>query len=74
MSRSRALAIGLSLARLVSGTGTDTSACPVCGEPRRAGACVCCGTYLCRECQKLHLGDATDPCPGNGVEPPKEEP
>jgi len=72
MSRSRALAIGLSLARLVS--GTDPSACPVCGSPRLAGACAACGTYLCRECSKLHLGDATDPCPGNGVETPKEEP
>jgi hypothetical protein len=69
---SRFLALGLSILAATSRPGEDP--CPVCGSPRSAGACVCCGTYLCRECKKLHLGDATDPCPGNGVEPPKEDP
>ena len=36
------------------------------------GECSHCGTYICKTCEKMHLGDATKACPGDGVPVPRE--
>lgn len=54
--------------------------CPICGKIVKAltiakaltGECPHCGTYLCKTCEKMHLGDATKVCPGDGVPVPRE--
>lgn len=49
--------------------------CPVCGSARKrnTGECDMCGAYVCRDCEMLHLGPATDPCPGNGTPVPEQK-
>lgn len=48
--------------------------CPICGKADKAptGECSHCGTYICKTCEKMHLGDATKACPGDGVPVPRE--
>lgn len=46
--------------------------CPLCGCGDKAptGECAACGVYQCPSCERYHLGEATQPCPGKqyGVE------
>lgn len=46
--------------------------CPCCGRTHKnpTGECSFCGTYVCSTCSCLHIGEATRPCPGNGIPVP----
>jgi len=50
--------------------------CVVCAQRARSatGECAFCGSYVCAECGRLHLGPANEPCPGKnaGVPVPQE--
>lgn len=48
--------------------------CPICGKSSKAftGECSYCGTYICKTCEKMHYGDATQACPGQGIAVPRE--
>ncbi len=54
---------------------SSKSGCFVCGSAARrsTGECDACGSYVCRDCGRLHLGEADRPCPGRGVPVPKVE-
>jgi hypothetical protein len=50
----------------------DSKGCIVCGSTlrRSTGECDACGSYVCRDCGRLHLGERDRPCPGGGVAVP----
>lgn len=53
----------------------SSDGCLVCGSTARrsTGECDACGSYVCHDCGRLHLGEADRPCPGGGVPVPKAE-